>query len=469
MDNFTQPHICALPTAAQLRAELAAGENAQVRQQIAELFDDATFVELATYTKRAFCDFLATEKSNELESVICGYGAIDGKLVYIFAEDAQRMGGSIDERHAKKIVDLYAMAMKNGAPVIGIFNSAGADIFGGAASLAAYGKIMKAIAAASGNILQIALVTGKCIGTAAAAASMFDLVVKVSQADFYVSSPFLTGVKDAQNGVLSYTADIGQCLGFVRSMISFLPENASVGSDIAQSADNLNRMVGELDFAGDALAMISTIADNGVCFEIGAGVAPEMVTAFTTLGGVKCGVVANSYAHDEGRISAAAAKKAAKFIDFCDMFAIPLVTLTDSAGLVVDAQNEPGYSEALAELAFAYATSSNAKVSVIVGHAIGAAFVLMGSKALGADVVYTTDSAQIGALAAENGVAFAWEQYITLQTKREELIERWKNEVASPVAAASTGEVDDIISISEMRARICSALLMLSSKARYGF
>jgi acetyl-CoA carboxylase carboxyltransferase component len=152
LDKYTKPTFCALPTAAELRAELTAGESTEVRTQIATLFDANTFVETGAFTKRGFSDFINTEKSNEFEGVITGYGAIDGKLVFAFCEDASRMGGAIDERHAKKINDLYSLAISNCAAVIGIFNSNGTNIFEGTAGLAAYVSIMTSVSNASGVI-----------------------------------------------------------------------------------------------------------------------------------------------------------------------------------------------------------------------------------------------------------------------------------------------------------------------------
>lgn len=467
MDKYSTTELRALPTAAQLRAKAEEGMSAAVRERLAMLFDEGTFVEVGVFTKRGFSDFFATDKSSELEGVICGYGAVDGKLTYAFAEDGERMGGAIDERHAKKITDLYDMALKNGAPVVGIFDSDGADIFAGTASLAAYGRIMKAVAKASGLIPQIAYVAGKCIGTAAAIAAMFDFCVQENDAQFYVSSPALTGVKDGQVKILTYKGDKSQCIGFIRRLVSFVPENSAVGADITECSDDLNRMLGDVDFGGDAATLIATVADNNVYYEISAEEGAPASLAFATVGGVKCGLVASSFKNHEGRICADTAKKITKFVSFCDCFAIPLVTLVDSCGLAAVKENEAGFADALADLAFAYASSENAKVTVICGHAIGAAFALLGSKALGADVVYTTDDAEIGALSAESSVAFAWDKYITLEKTRDELIEEWKTSVSSPVAAASSGEVDDIIGITELRARICSALLMLSGKGKF--
>jgi acetyl-CoA carboxylase carboxyltransferase component len=199
-------------------------------------------------------------------------------------------------------------------------------------------------------------------------------------------------------------------------------------------------------------------------FELSGAYAPVASTVFTTIGGVKCGIVATSYAKNEGRLDSSAARKIAKFVSLCDAFSIPVVTYVDSLGLTIDKDNEELFSAELARLATAYAGAECPLVTVINGHAIGASFVLLGSKALGADLVYAVDNSEIGALTAESGVAFAWDKYIDEDTSREDLIASWKASVSSPAYAAASGEIDDIISTNELRARLCSALLMLSSK-----
>ena len=467
LDKYTKPELCGLPTADELRAALLESENSDVRAQIAMLFDDASFVEISAYAKRGFSDFVATEKSSELEGVICGYGAIDGKLVFAFAEDASRMGGAIDERHAKKIAELYNLAMKNGAPVVGIFNSNGTDIFAGTAGLAAYGKMLALAHSASGVIPQIAFVTGKCIGLSAAIAAVFDFTVKVNDAFLYVSSPALTGAEDAQSALVSYSGELAECAGYLRSLISFLPLNRETGITVDSCSDNLNRMIGELDFAGDARSLIATIADNGVAYPVCDSFATSVSTVFATIGGVRCGIVANSFSVNEGRIDVSAARKISRFVNFCSAFSIPVVTVIDSLGVAIEKENEKSFfAPELAKLACAYAGADVPKVTVINGHAIGASFVLLGSKALGADIVYATDDSEICALPADSGVAFAWDKYITLDKTRESLVDEWKQTVSSPARAAESGEIDDIISVNELRARICSALLMLCAKGQ---
>ncbi len=462
LNKFNKTEVCGLPTAEELRNSLANTVGSSAREQIALIFDTDTFVEMGAYTKRGISDFITTDKANEFESVITGYGAIDGKLAFAFVEDASRMGGVIDERHAKKIADIYSLAIKNGAPVVGIFNSSGTDVFEGTSALSAYGKIIKCVAGASGKIPQIAFVGGKCIGTAASIASMFDFTVKLDSALFYISR---VDEMTKEEGAFAFAGSLDKCATYIRSLVSYLPSNSAVGVIEKGCSDNLNRMLGELDFGGDGLSVISTISDNRVFYEVSAGYAPELITAFATIGGVKCGVVANSFAVNDGRVTASGAKKVAKFINFCDSFSIPLVTLVDSLGLAnSENDKEPYFAASVAKLGFAYASASIPMVTVIMGHAIGAAYVLLGSKSLGADIVYALDTAEIAALNAESGVAFAWDKYITEETTRESLVQEWKESVSSPVVAASSGEIDDIIGTTELRARVCSALLMLTAK-----
>ncbi len=456
-----------LPSADELKASLAGTGSTEARAAIRALFDADTFVELGAFTKRRFCEYQGLEHDDELEGVVCGYGAVDGRLVYTFAQDSSRMKGALDENHARKICALYDLALKNGAPVVGIFDCSGADIFEGAAALAAAGRIMRAVSAASGVVPQIAVAIGNCIGSFAAIAAMFDFVIKTKNANLYVNAPKFAGTADSQAPIASYAADDrNMAVLYARNLLNFLPDKAGEGVVIEGSADNLNRMLGNRDFGGDINAAIAAIADNGSFFETSADYAPVLTTAFATVGGVKCGFVGTSYMVDEGRLTAAAARKAAKFIDVCDAFSIPVITLVDSMGLAVDDENEAApFSADLAKLAMAYAKSATPKVTVVLGHAIGTSFAILGSKALGADIVYALDNAEIGALSAEASVAFAWNDFINPDTTREELIAEWRKSLASPVAAASLGEVDDIVSANELRARICSALLMLANKS----
>ena len=379
------------------------------------------------------------------------------------------MGGVIDEAHAKKICDLYNLALNNGAPVIGIFDSCGTDIFAGTAGLSAYGKILACVNKARTFIPQIAYVTGKCIGTAAAIAATFDIIVKEENASLYVTSPMHTGVNNAQDSIVAFSSDAVSCAGYIRNLVEFLPDNSSREIYVTDTSDSLNRLLGDLDFGGEALSAIASIVDNGVYNELGHESVPAVSTVLASIGGVKCGVIATSYNCNEGKITKDVARKITRFIDFLDRFSLPIVTLVDSLGLAIDKENEMAFADELARLASSYAAAGVPKVTVIIGHAIGASFVLLGSKALGADLVYTLDNSEIGALSASSGVAFSWDKLITEENTREDYIAEWKATVSSPANACASGEIDDIISTNELRARICSALLMLSAKGRFTF
>ncbi len=426
------------------------------------LFDADTFVETGAYVKRGFSDFFEDEVSSEYESVITGYGAVDGKLVFTFAFDATRAKGMIDAKTALKITGLIDTAVKNGAPVVALFDSCGADIFEGMSALGAYAKMMKSVAEASGVVPLVAYVLGNCTGSLAALAAMFDAVVMAEDAALYVTTPSLTGKEGAQDALLTFRGGKPECAGYLRALLSYLPASCGLGVSVTDCTDDLNRLLGNVTFGGSGEVAIGAIADNGIFLT--AAKTSAFTLAYAAVGGVKCGIVASDTTENEGRIDAMSARAAARFIDFCDAFSLPVITLVDSMGVAVSAENETNFAPELAKLAFAYANAVVPKITVVIGHAIGAAAILLGSRSLGSDIAYALDTAEIGALASEASVAFAWEKHITGEKTREELVAEWRASLASPVAAAETGEIDDIIAVTELRARIASAALMLSAK-----
>ena len=455
-----------LPTAAELRNALANVSATDAMARIKSLFDADTFVELWAYTKRSFNEVVAGKKDEEFAGVICGYGAVCGQLVFAYAQDGTRMKGAMDAAHAKKICALYDMAIKNGAPVVGILDCAGADIFEGVAALAGYGKIMAAVSSASGVIPQLAWVSGNCLGSFAAIAAMYDVLVCEKDAKFYVHADSLTGAKNAQAPVKACDAEnAAAAAAYVRRAITLLPQNSEEGVTVDACADDLNRRLGELDLDGDVHAVLTAVADGADYLELGAQNAPEAVTALCRIGGVTCGILASNYTENEGKLTAAGARKAARFVSLCDAFSLPLVTLVNSTGFAVCCENENApFAAELGKLAMAYTQAENAKITVVLGHAIGGAFTLLGSKSVGADVVYAFESAEIGAMNAAAAVAFAKNDEVTTTTTREELEEEWKLKLSTPVAAAAAGEIDDIIDCAELRQRICSALMLLAAK-----
>ncbi len=431
-------------------------------QKMTGLFDSGSFVEIGAYLKK---------EHGDLTGAVCGYGAINGKLAYAFAQDCDREKGAFDSAQAKKIGMLYDMAMKNGAPVIGIFDSIGAYVADGSSALDAYGKLLSCVGKASGVIPQIAVVDGVCAGMSATVAAMFDVLVTVKDtAKLYVNTPFLLGKEigtadyAAEKGLSSMTAESGaDALAKARALVDLLPSNCEDGVAAEEIMDDVNRMVAVEGLSGHDLA--SVVADAGLFTEIGSAYGNEMVTGLARIGGVCCGIVANDSAVNGGAITADGAKKAAKLISFCDSFGIPVVTLTDSEGVAVsEAEEGSPLAAQLGKLAMAYATADTAKITAVVGKAYGAAFTLMGSRGLGADLVYALPNAEVSVMAPEAAVAFLWNDRITETTTRQDLVAEWKSTCASAEAAASDGSIDDVIPAAELRARICSAVYMLMMK-----
>ena len=448
-----------------------AAKTFSARQLIVSVLDEGTFAEIGAYVKR-------TPESEEFEGVICGYGAIDSRLVFVFAQDFYRMKGAFDDYQAKKICNLYDLAIKNGAPVIGIFNSAGAVLSEGVDALGAYGKVMTAAAKASGIIPQIAYVDGICAGSAAVIASMFDITVSVKgKSSVYVTPPTLLGNNAgtseyaATNGLVSKvynnTAD---ALGGIRSIVNYLPQNNMEGTVTEMLTDDLNRLV-DVSFVAngnyDVKDVISAIADNSTYTEFSEDYAPESVCAFAAVGGSVAGIVANQPKVNGGRLTPFGARKIAKFVSMCDSFAIPVVTLVDSEGFAIDNEYENmPFAAELSKLAFAYTGATTAKITVVLGNAFGGAFTLMGSKSIGADVVIALESAKISIMSPRSAVAFLCNDRVAKKTS-EEVEANWAAENAQPVMAAVHGEIDDIIASTELRQRICAALSMLASKCAY--
>lgn len=438
------------------------------RQMILAILDDSTFAETGTYVRRS-------ADSDEFEGVICGYGAIDSRLVFIFAQDFFRMKGALDRQQAKKICDLYALAEKSGAPVIGIFNSAGACINEGVDALGAYGEVMRAVAKASGVIPQIAYIHGICAGSAAVISAMFDVSVSVKdKSSIYVNPPSLLPGKDA--GTADHTARTGliskvydteaEAAAGIRRLLNYLPQNNMEGTVTELSTDDLNRTVNIPD-AGegyDIKTVLSEICDHGEFMEVSDSYAPEALCALGSIGGSVTGIVANQPVSDGGRLTPQCARKMARFISLCDSFSIPVVTLVDSEGIAVDGEGEDAPLAAeLSKLAFAYAGAVCPKITVVIGKAYGSAFTLMGSKSVGADIAFALDSAQISIMSPASAVAFLWNDRVAKQS-REEVEADWAAEYATPARAALHGEIDDVIKTAELRQRICAALSMLASK-----
>ena len=421
-------------------------QNTKGRERMLSLFDAGTFVEMGAYIRRR------GDKENEAyDAVLTGYGSVDGKLAFAFVQDSDKNAGALDSVGAEKISRLYEQAVKSGAPVIGVFDGAGAVVYDGASALAAYGKVMKCVSDASGIIPQIAYVSGVCLGMAATVAAMFDITVAVENvSELYVSAP--AGNLDANGMAAVYSETEVDAVATVRMLVDLLPRN---NKDVAsvEPSDDVNRSV--IGANGDVCP--AYFADNLTVMNLYDGFGKEATTALARMGGETVGMISL-----KGRLTAKGARKAAKLVSFCDSFSLPVVTLVDSEG--VDTAADAELAPALGKLAKAYITATTAKVTAVMGKAYGASFTLMGSRALGADLALATPESVISVMDPEAAVAFVWNDKITTDKSRAEVEAEWKEVYASATIAAESGDIDDIVPAEELRARIISALYMLAEK-----
>lgn len=395
------------------------------RDAITALFDAGTFVELGAFIRRPGED-------QPYDAVLTGYGSVNGKLAFAFAQDSDRKAGALDRTGADKICRLYEQAMRVGAPVIGVFDSAGAVVYDGASALTAYGLVMKCVSDASGIIPQIALVRGQCTGMARAIAAMCDFTVAVKGTSEIASL-------EAEHEVAAVAS--------VRDLVELLPRN-NKDVNAGDPTDDISRPVAP-DHG------VAALADHAALIALYPEMGQEVNTSLCRMGGQTVGLVALT-----GKLTADGARKAARLVSFCDAFSIPVVTTVDSEGVDYE-----GADTAFAKLAKAYVTATTAKITAVIGKAYGAAFTLMGSRALGADLALAVEDAVISVLPPETAVAFAMNDKITADKSRADVEAEWMQTYASPVAAAESGDVDDVIPAAELRARIISALYMLAEKA----
>ncbi len=428
------------------------------RERMISLFDPGTFVEMGAFVRR----------DEAYDAVLCGYGAIDGKPAYAFVQDSDRSKGAFDAIGAAKIERLYAQAVRCGAPVIGVFDSAGAVVYDGANALAAYGRLMKCVEGASGIIPQIAYVTGVCSGMAATAAALFDLTVTVDgQSELFVTPPSVTGEDNGKaayaevNGLSAINAKSEvEATTAVRALIGLLPRNNQDISDM-DPIDDINRTVAVNGLTGQAL--VEALVDNGQAIVLWGSYAKEVTTALGRIGGSLVAMIASDASVNHGRLTAKGAGKAAHLISLCDCFSIPVITLCNAAG--IDPVADPAQSSAFAKLAAAYLSATCPKITAVVGKAYGAAFTLLGSRSVGADLVLALPEAVISVMDPAAAVAFVWNDKITQDKSRAEVEAEWIETNATPARAAADGEIDDVIPAAELRQRITAAVYMLAEAA----
>ena len=454
-----------------------------VRTNISLLFDEGSFIELSAFVSKAVLT----------EGVVTGYGTIDGRLVYLYAQDIDALGGAIGEATTKKVSDTIDMAVKTGAPIIGILNSKGVRIDEGTNALCGIGGNLARAAKASGVVPQITLVSGLCAGSAVFAAGLSDFTFMTEEN----SSIFLTGpvVTEGLTGVNTDAASLGgakvcaekgiahfalnsdkECISAIKKLLTFLPSNNLEGSPAYASDDDINRLsqniaelVPEDNSNYDISQLISEVVDDGDVFEVSSAFAKAVFTGFAKLDGVSVGIVANRPNHNEGFLDIDSSKKAASFIRTCDSFNIPIITFVDTPGFSAGIEQEHGgISTYGAALIYAYAEATVPKISVVVKRAFGNAYLAMGAKSVGADFAFAYPFAQISVLAPQTAAGILYNDEISKAddpiAKRAEKTAEYADTTASPFTAVKNGFIDDVIDPLETRQRLISALDVLAAK-----
>ncbi len=454
------------------------------RERIATLLDDASFVEIGAYVTARSTDFNMQEKETPADGVITGTGSIEGNLVYVYSQDANVLGGAIGEMHAKKISRIYDMAMKTGAPVIGLVDCAGLRLQEASDALEAFGDIYLKQTMASGVIPQITALFGTCGGGAAVIPALSDFVFMTSEdAKLFVNSPnALDGNYEAkldtasaayqseEAGLVDVVCDTeAEVMGEIRTLVSMLPACNEDGTHFADCTDDINRVIPNLDGLNqDARAVLQNIADNQMFFEVNRAYAKDMVTGFIKLNGATIGCVANQASDGGDKLTVKGADSAAEFVTFCDAFDIPVLTLSAVTGYEATVCSEKKMAKAVAKLTYAFANATVPKVNLLIGEAYGSAYTAMNSKSLGADVEYAWPCAKLGMMDAEMAVKIIYADEIAKAEDKKSLIAEKKKAYASlqtdVMSAAGRGYVDDIIEPDATRKRLIAVFEMLYTK-----
>ena len=455
--------------------------------RIAALLDPGSFVEIGGAVTARATDFNMQTKETPADGVITGYGVIDGNLVYVYSQDATVLNGAIGEMHAKKIAAIYDLAMKMGAPVIGLIDCAGLRLQEATDALHGFGSLYMKQTMASGVIPQITAVFGTCGGGLSLVPALTDFTfMENKKGKLFVNSPnALEGnrvevcdtssaaFQSEEAGLVDGTGSEEEILEDIRTLITLLPANNEDNDSYDECTDDLNRTVAEIAGAAEDTAIaLAMISDEHVFFETKKDYAKEMVTGFIRLNGMTVGAVANrSKVYDEegnlaeeleDKLTVKGCKKARDFVDFCDAFSIPVLTLTNVTGFHATKCSERNIAREAAKLTYAFANATVPKVNVIIGKAYGSAYIVMNSKSIGADMVYAWPQAEIGMMDAKLAakIMYADSDAATIQEEAE----KYKELQSSPLAAARRGYVDTIIEPADTRKYVIGAFEMLFTK-----
>lgn len=487
------------------KAELGGGEKriaAQhergkltARERLNVLLDEGSFVELDRFVVHRATDFGLDKEKYLGDGVVTGYGAIDGRLVYVFSQDFTVFGGSLSEAHAEKIVKILDLALKNGAPVIGLNDSGGARIQEGVVSLGGYADIFLRNTLASGVVPQISAILGPCAGGAVYSPAITDFIYMVRGTSYmFVTGPNVVKTVTHEDvtmeelgGAATHAAKSGvahfacgsevECLERIRQLFRYIPQNNQEDPPTRETDDPFDRAdEALLDIIPDSpnkpydmLNVIRRIVDDGEFYEVHAEYAANLVVGFAHIGGHSVGIVGNQPAVLAGVLDIDASLKGARFVRFCDAFNIPLVTFEDVPGFLPGVgQEHAGIIKHGAKLLYAYCEATVPKVTVITRKAYGGAYDVMSSKHIRGDLNYAWPTAEIAVMGAKGAVEILYRREIAAAedpvARAAELQEEYAARFANPYAAAARGYVDDVIDPRETRARVVSALDMLRNK-----
>lgn len=455
-------------------------------QRIARLVDENSFMEIGSLVTARSTDFNLAASKEPSDGVITGHGLIGGNLVFVYSQDVSVLNGTVGEMHAKKIANLYDMAMKMGAPVIGFVDCGGIRLQESVDALDGFGRIFAKEAAASGVVPQICGVFGQCGGGLSVVPALCDFAFVEESSRMFINSPdAIPGnrvekcdtaeakFQSEENGCIDLCGSEDEILDAIRQLVVMLPSNCQGDVYTQKCEDDLNRACRSMaEMREDPRYLLAEISDSHVFFETKADFARNMVTGFIKLNGMTVGAVANcgKVYNEEGRaveeyghvLTARGCNKAAEFINFCDAFSIPVVSLTNIEGYHASMCSEKNLARALARMTAAFASATVAKVNVVTGKAYGGAYVFMNSKSVGADLVYAWGDAKIGMMDAGLAAKIMYPEAGAdeLSAKKDEY-EKLQSDVTS---AAARGYVDRIIDPAETRKYLVAAVELLYTK-----
>ncbi len=465
------------------------------RERLALLLDEGSFQELDAFVTHRVTDFGLADNRPLGDSVVTGWGTIDGRLIYVFSQDFTVFGGSLSEAHAEKVCKIMDLAIKNGAPVIGLNDSGGARIQEGVVSLGGYADIFLRNTLASGVIPQISAVMGPCAGGAVYSPALTDFILMVKGSSYmFVTGPDVVRavthedvtfetlggamVHNAQSGVAHFVAeDEQECLSTIRRLLSFIPQNNLEDPPRSELSDDPLRMDQELDQVipdspikpYEMRDIIHRVVDHGDFLEVQEHWAQNIVVGFARLGGRSIGVVAQQPNVLARVLDINSAVKGARFVRFCDCFNIPIITFVDVPGFLPGmGQEHGGIIRHGAKLLYAYCEATVPKITVITRKAYGGAYDVMSSKHVRGDINYAWPTAEIAVMGPEGAVNILFKEEIeaspTPEETRQRLIQEYRDKFANPYMAAARGYIDDVIEPRETRPKLIQALEMLKNK-----